>query len=255
MIPRPRRAALGFALAAVLAAVPAGGNGRPGPKVWDIQIVVEAKGRYGLESQDIRYDGTFAFTSAWVGLMEKDDEDYLLVHKSCELEKWEASEKETQPTANRLLQTADFAEKPDLRVRYVLKTNEGLVIDFYVRGFDVPRTATADVFYLALPAAAENQLRPGGVDYNTFIAKGTNKIVIPEKAIQRGVEVKEFAWDWKFRNWVQKQDRMVLTTHTHAARVVVTVTPHQEAGPAAAPAPGLRPADETYRTPGAAVRG
>lgn len=234
MISSRRFIALGLASAAFLA----GTAVRPEPKVWDIQIAVEAKGRYGLEFQDVRYDGAFAFTSVWVGLMEKDDEDYLLVHKSCELEQWEASEKETQPTADRLLQTSDFAEKPDLRVRYVLKTDEGLVIDFYVRGFDVPRTAASDVFYLALPAAAENRLRPGGIDYNTFIARGTNKIVIPEKAIQRGVEVREFAWDWKFRSWTQKQDRMVLSTHHHAARVVVTVTPHQEAGPASAAAGG-----------------
>ena len=245
---RNRRAAI--AAAAALCLIAPAGRTAPGPgaEKWDIQVIVVCEGRYGLEAGDNRYDGSYAFTAQWVGLMERDDEDFLLIHKSVELERWQASEKASRPDRVELLQTRDFQEKPELRVNYVLKKEGALHVALSVLGFEVPRGQSPDSFLLALPCSAEDATAPAGIKYNAYVAEGSNNVVIEESAIARGTEVKKFSWTWKWRAWIQKQDQTVLTVNTHKAVVTVAVTPHQEdAGP--------RPGDGTCRRPAAAGRG
>src|SRR5512137_887602 len=89
------------------------------PGKWDIQLIVEAEGRYGLEGREARWDGTYALRARWVGLLEKDDEDFILIHKEWSLEKWEAEERAAGRETVVLLKTDDFGDKPELRVHYV----------------------------------------------------------------------------------------------------------------------------------------
>jgi hypothetical protein len=222
--------------------------GHPLPNKWDIQISVEVKGRYGLEGRDSRFAGSFAFTGLWVGLMEKDDEDYLLLHKDNKLELWEAEEHGSAEGRLVFLKTDDFAEKPELRVNYILREKDGLHIDFLVTGFDVPRASPTDNFRLALPAAAENSTNTSGVRYDLYIASGSNRIVLREAAIAKGPDVVKFEWTWTYRTWIQKSDQTVLITQSHNAVVTVAVTPHEED-------PSARREGGIYRKPGAGAPG
>jgi hypothetical protein len=233
------------ALFLVFAGAPAAGRRQ---NHWDIRITVTCEGRYGMEDRDARYDGRYAFTTQWVGLMERDDEDFLLIHKSVALERFEAEEKATRADRIDFLTTADFGEKPELRVNYILKKPDGLHVALVVRGFDVPRSPAGDSFPLALPASAEDGTAPAGIKYGAFVSEGSNRVVLDESAVNAGTDVKTFGWKWKYRTWLQKSEQTVLTTNAHTATVTVAVTPHQEA-------PGPRPADGIYRRPGAAARG
>ncbi len=245
---RIRLTAIAAAAALCLAAAAGRTAPAPGAEKWDIQVTVECDGQYGLEAGDNRYDGSYAFTAQWVGLMERDDEDFLLIHKSVELERWQAGEKASRPGRVELLQTRDFQEKPELRVNYVLKKEGALHVALSVLGFEVPRGQSPDSFPLALPCSAEDATASAGVNYNAYVAEGSNSVVIDEAAIAKGTDVKKFAWTWKYRTWIQKQDQTVLAVNTHKAVVTVAVTPHQEdAGP--------RPGDGTCRRPAAAGRG
>jgi hypothetical protein len=202
--------------------------GRPLPGKWDIQIVVEADGRYGLESRESRHEGSYRLRAHWLGLMERDDEDFLLLHKERSLEKWEAEERSTRGEKLALLKTDDFSERPELRVNYVLREEDSLLIDFAVVGFDIPRALTPEVFPLALPAAAGGRSWSIGQAYDPYIVKGSNRIAIPLASILKGPEVRKFPWTWRYRGWLPRSDQNLLVTQSHDAVVTVSITPHEE---------------------------
>ena len=221
---------------------------RPTADKWDVQITVECDGQYGLEAGETRFDGQYAFTSQWVGLMERDDEDFLLIHKSVELERWKAGEKASRPGRIDLLRAEDFDEKPELRVNYILSKDGFLEIALSVLGFEVPRLDSPDTFRLALPCSAEDGTAPAGIKYGAYVTEGSNRVYLDESAIAKATEVKKFAWTWKWRTWIPKQDQSMLIFNTHKAVVTVAMTPHQEDG-------RPKPEGETGRRPSAAGRG
>jgi hypothetical protein len=202
--------------------------GRPLPGKWDIQIVVEAEGRYGLETRESRHDGSFKLRVHWLGLMERDDEDFLVLHKERSLEKWEAEERSSRGTELALLKTGDFTERPELRVNYVLNEKGDLLIDFSVVGFDIPRALSTEVFPLALPTAADGRSWSIGQAYDPFVIKGSNRIAIPLASILKGPEVRKFLWTWRYRGWLPRADQNLLVTQSHDAVVTVAITPHEE---------------------------
>ncbi len=211
-----------------LAAAAGRSSPRPAAEKWDLQITVDCDGQYRLEAGEERFDGRYGFTAAWFGLMERDDEDFLLIHKSVELERWEAAEKSTRPGRTDFLQAGDFTEKPALRVHYILKKGATLEIALSVSGFEVPRQKSPAAFRLALPCSAEDGTAPAGIEYGAYVTEGSNRVFLDESAIALRTEVKKFSWTWKWRAWIPKKDRVVLTFNTHKAVVTVTVTPHQE---------------------------
>ena len=198
------------------------------PNKWDVQISVESKGRYGLEGRDARYDGSFAFTLLWVGLMTRDDEDYLLVHNKVDIERWTAEERAQGSGGSVLLKTEDFDEKPELQVNYVLRERDGLRIDLEVKGFAVPRTPSAESFELVFPSSAGDPANLARLRYDIFIASGSNHVILNEKSFQSGPEVKKFRWTWRYRTWVPRADQTILAYQLHEAEVTVAVTPHEE---------------------------
>ncbi len=198
------------------------------PNKWDVQITVESKGRYGLEGRDARYDGSFAFTLLWVGLMTRDDEDYLLVHNKAEIERWKAEEQAQGAGGSVLLKTEDFEEQPELQVNYVLREKDGLRVDLAVKGFGVPRSPSTESFELIFPSSSGDPANLARLRYDVFVASGSNRIILNEKSFQSGPEVKKFQWTWKYRTWVPRADQTILAFQQHEAEVTVAVTPHQE---------------------------
>jgi hypothetical protein len=202
--------------------------GRPLPAKWDIQIIVEAEGRYGLEGGNERHEGSFALRAGWLGLMERDDEDFLLLHKECTLEKWEAEERSSRGEAGQVLKTADFTARPELRVNYVIREGDSLRLDFAVHGFEVPRALSEAVFPLLLPAAAGNKAAAPGQAYDQAVRRGSNRIELPLASFFENPEVRKFSWSWNTRGRMAQPTRRLLATQSHDAVVTVSITPHEE---------------------------
>lgn len=192
---------------------------------WTVKIILEAAGDYRLEAPGVKAAGTYALSFRWTGTMARDDEDYLLVHDSCDLTKWEIEETAGEEGTHRILTTDDIADKPALKVNYILKLEDGLHVDFAVEGFPVPRAISSDAFELLLPASAGNIARFGGLDYDLFVKTGSNKIILDEKAVQRGPAEKTFDWTWKHQAWIQKPQRTVFQASGHRAKAKIEITP------------------------------
>ena len=220
--------AAGTTIATSQGAVRAAGGAaqKPGPPWWDMSITVDGRGEYEsrADAAGARYAGTFAFAFAWMGMLQKDDEDYLLVHKSCRLTDWRIEERGTFNEAVTMLTTADIGDKPELKVGYILKREGRLHIAFDVVGFDVPKLAAGDAFPLALPASAEGGAAVGK-KYGFFVKTGSNTVAVAEDALARGPADKAFAWTWKSQGWVQKREMNIFQSSGHDARVRVLITP------------------------------
>jgi hypothetical protein len=196
------------------------------PPWWDMAMTVDGRGEYEsrADADGARYAGTFAFAFAWAGTLQKDDEDYLLVHKSCRLTDWRIEERGTFNEAVTALTTADIGDKPDLKVAYILRREGRLHIAFDVVGFDVPKLAAGDAFPLVLPASAESGAA-AEKKYALFMKTGSNKVAVAEDALARGPADKTFAWTWKSQGFVQKRETNLFQSSGHDVRVRVLITP------------------------------
>ncbi len=217
-------AVLALAAAGIAAWGRAPRAGTADPPWWDVSMTVEGRGDYevGPDGANVRYAGSFAFAFAWSGALQKDDEDYLLVHKACQLTEWRIEERKITSEGITTLTTADIGDRPELKVGYILKRDGGLHIAFEVTGFDVPKLAGNNAFPLILPVSAEGGR---GRKYDVSLNSGSNKVVLDEGALARGPEERAFAWAWKSQDWVQKPDASVFQSSSHEAKVRIVVTP------------------------------
>jgi hypothetical protein len=181
----------------------------------NIQMTITAKGEYELTGRT-RATGRYALTFLWSGQIENEGDDYLLLHESCVLKKWEAEEQSNGPGGVRILSTGDFDELPELLVRYFLKTGDIVRVNFVIRGFDVPRSAPPESFYLDMPASEENDGREFGLNYKLFLESGSNSIALDGEDIRKGGVEKTFHWTWKHRTVVQ--------TNQHEADVKIAIS-------------------------------
>jgi len=203
------------------------GQNQAKPRWWEIKMTITAKGEYKQDAREVQFGGAYAFTIAWTGAMEKDQDDYLLYHASAELVQWEAEERATYPQEIRALTTKDFPDKPELKVNYILKKDDGLFFDFVVNGFDVPLNPGQEHFALLLPASEENTFTSPGASYNGHVRTGSNKISIEEKQIYQAPLEKSFAWTWKKQTWIQEMDKNIYQTNSHSVQVKIIINPRQ----------------------------
>lgn len=191
----------------------------PPRSVRNIQMTITVKGEYGLEGRS-RATGRYAFTFLWSGQIESDGDDYLLLHDRCDLKKWEAEEQSNGPGGSRILSTGDFEERPELMVRYFLKTGDVARVNFVIRGFAVPQSVPLEAFYLHLPASEENNNRDFGMNYKLFLISGSNSIDLEDADIRKGDVEKTFHWAWRYRTVVQ--------TNIHEANVKIVISNPQK---------------------------
>ncbi len=188
-------------------------------------MTVSVKGTYELESRS-RASGRYAMKITWTGGLEWDGDDYILLKGKGKLAEWTAEESATAPGGIRILTTDDFDEIPELNVAYALMHSGGLHLSFILRGFSVPRSFSSNnQFYLHLPASAENEERPDGVNYNIFVTSGSNAIVLDDPALAEGTQEKTFHWTWVRRSASTENIRGFFETNRHEAEVTVVVSP------------------------------
>jgi len=196
------------------------------PLWWDIEMLLTTSGEYKQEEKQIACSGRYSFSILWKGNMERDDSDYLLYRLSSDLLDWDAQEKAVSPGTTTVLTVKDFEEKPYLNLNYILRKEENLHIDFQVQGFMVPRSASLDKFFLHLPVSQENSQQNSMIDYDTYIVKGSNQVMISEKDIYLGRAEKKFSWTWKRQQWLLKNNMLVFDSSSHEVKVKVTIIPH-----------------------------
>jgi len=234
-----RRLAFSLALGLMFSA------GRPAsapsgaPLWWDLEVRLSAEGSYRMAGGDFSADGGYRFTFFWTGTMERDEADFRLFHNRCDLVRWEAEERSARLDKLIFLSTADFADRPDFNLNFLIQRGDLLVFDLAAQGFVVPVAESPEKFFLLLPSSAENAQSVDGVDYNSKILKGSNRIVLPAETILEGPVEKKFAWDWKNENWLLGRSLTINIIHRHQAKLTLIVRPHYEARVRPDPPPGL----------------
>lgn len=191
---------------------------------WDIKITVSVTGEYGIDGQT-RISGHYQLKFDWTGGLDWDGDDFVLLQGRNELVEWMAEESAVGPGGIRIMTTSDFDERPELNVAYVLRHGGGLHVSLIVRGYGIPRSLPNRIFYLYLPASAESQERPAGLNYNLFVKTGSNAVVLDDPAGSREPQEKKFHWTWVRRAGISEIIPGLFQTNRHEADVTVTLTP------------------------------
>lgn len=197
----------------------------PAKPSWNVELTLEVNGRYRIEDKDGPKIGHYAFTVQWKGTIERDDDDYLLLHNEAALEDWKAAESPAPSTAGRFLDSQDFTDRPAFRFNYILRENEEVQVDFAMDGFPIPVNPSNYKFPLALPASVSNTQAGSEPGYDRCITQGSNRVSLPRAAVESGPVEKTFAWRWKRNNWGLEQDTTVYCLQSHEARLTVSFTP------------------------------
>lgn len=192
---------------------------------WNVELTLEVKGRYRMEDKVGPRIGHYTFTVHWKGTIERDDDDYLLLHNEAALEGWKADESPAPSTDGRFLDSKDFADRPVFHFNYILGENEEVQLDFAMDGFPVPVNPSNYKFPLTLPASFSNTQAGSEPGYDRHITQGSNRISLPKAAVENGPVKKSFAWSWKRNNWGLEQDATVYCSQSHEARLAVSFTP------------------------------
>lgn len=220
-------AAAGLLIAAAVwpgAASSAAGLPRLRP-AWDVILRVEAEGDYRSESSQSRTDGSFALEFEWTGTIEKDGDDFLLVHTGCVLKSWKIEERNSDGETVRAITEKDAPDKPELKVNYAINDTGRVRFDFLVTGFDVPLAGSPAPFPLVFPVSAESGVRAGAVAYNSALKSGSNDVAVDAAKILSGPAEETFAWTWRRQAWVQLSDSLVFQANGHKARVTLMIVP------------------------------
>jgi len=227
MTGRSRRRAAGALLllaGTLFPAEPGAASAAAPENAWTVCLTIAVKGEYSLEGRE-RSSGHYRMKFVWTGELETDGDDYILLHGRSDLAEWDVEETTAAPEGIRIRTTNDFGEKPELAVMYVLRLSDGLHLNFFIRGFAVPRSNDRDAFYLLLPASMENGDRPADVNYSDFVKNGSNAVVLDDPVSLSGSRKKSFHWDWLRRTSFLRQDVILLGTNRHEADVTVVISP------------------------------
>jgi len=197
----------------------------PAKPSWNVELTLEVKGRYRVEDKAGPRIGHYAFTVRWKGTIERDDDDYLLLHNKADLEDWKADEGPAPSTDGRFQDSQDLADRPVFHLNYILGENEEVQIDFAMDGFPIPVNPSNYKFPLALPASISNTQAGSEPGYERYITQGSNRISLPRAAIESGPVKKTFAWGWKRNHWGLEQNAKVFCSQSHEAALTVSFTP------------------------------
>jgi len=214
-----------FLVLPVLNFLPPRADAQAVPLWWEIVLDIKSHGEYSIGGGDSSCRGRFHFYLSWTGWMERDDEDYLLYRFNCRLSDWQAVETTIADGATTVLLTPDFLEKPSLDLKYILRRGGELHLNFIVNGIAVPQSASGDSWPLLFPSSGENDQHAGQVTYNACIVDGSNRVALEEKEIYAGPAARKFAWDWKYRQWLLRQQHNIFNSQAHRVEVSLSIIP------------------------------
>jgi len=216
----PRSTAL---VAAAVLSLGAAGRALPEPSWWEIALRVDVRGGYVVRAAGRMYAGEFSGRAAWSGILERDGEDFRLFAAAAEVQDWRLHE--TEPRDGKVVAARDGESRPAPVLKYVLRRDADIVLDFRLEGFDLPLPPAQPVFRLPLPRSAESPREAGEPDYDGEVRSGSNLIVLSEADIGALPAKKIFRWTWERRRWALELAGAPSFTGRHTAEVVVRLTP------------------------------
>lgn len=196
------------------------------PLWWEISIVLKTEGKYMLEGEESGCQGEYSFLIHWKGCLEKDDDDYLLYHIDSRLSDWKAQETVSSPRDTRTLTTCDIKKKPSFSLKYILRRQTNLFLNFLVKGIVVPQSGGEESFFIFFPSSEENGQRRAQVDYNACVVEGSNGVSLKEAEIYAGPVTKDYSWTWKHQQREFRQRVYVMASQSHRVSVSLYIIPY-----------------------------
>ncbi|MDH4197103.1 MAG: hypothetical protein OEW05_06835, partial [Candidatus Aminicenantes bacterium] len=148
-----------------------------------------------------------------------------------ELEEWWIREADLSATTLSTVTEKDIPEGPVLRVKYFLRREKDLEVDFVLEGLPVPLHASPLAFDLLLPSSQEDKQSAAGRDYNAGVLKGSNRVYLESHELGARKVERTFAWSWESRTWSMEQKETVSFRNRHTAHVTLTVIPRSSRRP------------------------
>lgn len=214
-------AALGFACG------PAGGRlpGAEVPPRWALELVLRVSGDYRVFESAGPTVGHFAFTIRWRGTIERDDVDWRLIHKSCDVLDWKADETPAPQSPGAVLGSEDFVDKPAFHFRYFLQDSGRIEVDFVTEGFAIPLNPSGQKFPLILPSSARTAPAAAEQNYDPFVTRGSNRIVLAPGDLDTGRLERTFDWSWSHNLSRLEPKTTVFCRQTHDAHLTLKMEP------------------------------
>lgn len=205
------------------------GTARSGPAPathWNIELILNVTGQYSAVEKSGATTGRYSFTVRWEGSIERDADDWRLIHMASDVLDWNADESPAPRSGGSVLTTDDFPDKPVFRFHYVLQEQDEIQLDFGLEGFDVPLNPSLQKFPLVLPVSARTPPRPRrGLDYDRHVIKGSNRVSFSAKELDGARLEKSFAWSWRRFQSTLETDATVGCLQSHEARLTVVFKP------------------------------
>lgn len=196
------------------------------PSWWQIRLTVTVSGGYALKGGGVPISGEYTCRAQWLGSLEVDGDDFLLYHFKTEILDWRLAEKAVRPGGETVLEEKDAADKPDLRLNYVLKDGKNIEVDFNLMGIPVPLHPFPVKVGLEFPGAKVREALFEGSSYADFVIRGSNRIVLPGSDLLRPSAERKFNWEWRRERRVPAGTGTALMTERHTAEAVVSLVAH-----------------------------
>jgi len=185
---------------------------------WEVRLEVATRGTYVIHGDGPAVKGEYALRARWEGRLEPDAEDFLLVRLKTELLEWRLRET-SGPSGHETVREAPASPRPALRLAYVLKDGREVEFAFEFDGLEIPLRPSSVSVPLDLP-------RSVGRAYADFIARGSNRVVVPESDLDEKARERRFSWAWRSDEQIIRKDRVYFVTQAHTAEATVLLTSH-----------------------------
>lgn len=190
-----------------------------------IDLTVSVKGTYLIKEEGSGTEGKFSFSAGWQGLMEADDDDFIIYHRDPVALEWHISEKSDIDGQPVIITETSSAVSPKMIVYHILRIQDSLHFSFEVSGLNVPLRISQKKNPLPLPNYFPLQRTQPVRDYDKFIIRGSNNVVIPLEAISNRRFEKTFVWEWKKPTFLSENESTSAILSWHSAEVRITVKP------------------------------
>jgi hypothetical protein len=216
----------GLALVLGLPAALPSSRSSPDPAWWEIRLSMTVKGEYSIQGGEAPLHGEFTCRARWEGSIEKDGSDFLLYRLKTEALEWSLVEKAAVPKGESLLVALETAEKPFLRLNYVLLEGSDLRFDYEFNEVSIPLHDSLMKFDLEFPRTTRPGVASLGSGYGDFVRRGSNRVIIPDSDLERGVAERKFSWNWRREKQVAKDAKTFVVTQRHTAEAIVSLRAH-----------------------------
>ncbi len=198
----------------------------PGPAWWEIRMSVTVKGDYVIQGGEAPLQGKFTCHARWEGTIERNGDDFLLYRLKSEALEWSLVEKAAVPKGESLLVAPETSEKPLLRLNYVLLEGSDLRFDYEFKEVSIPLHASSMRLDLEFPRTTGPGLVLLGSEYGDFVRHGSNRVIIPDSDLERGVSERKFSWDWRRERQVAEDAKTFVVIQRHTVEAVVSLRAH-----------------------------